>query len=139
MKNMFNKRTLTKIRMWFGKKLNPYRFQQITGTERDVIMIFNALVHHPDSDLLIRPGNDKYYIKSVNSGIFITLSTYLSEISIINHVYGYNVKLGSRAMKNMESTFINEVEKRRTLLEIEYNNNIKHSLKHIAKTIKNRL
>lgn len=125
--------------MWFKQKLSPQDFDRVTKTERDAIMIFNTLVHHPESDLLIRPSNDKYYIKSAKTGIFITLSTYNPEISIINHVYGYNVKISNRVMKNMERTFVTEVEKRRVEMESEYKDNIQHSLNHIARTIKERL
>lgn len=139
MKHRFFKRKLTKLSIWFKKKFNPHDFEKITKTERDVTLIFNALVHHPESDLLIRPGNDKYYIKSNKSGIFITVSSYLSEISIINHVYGYNVKISSRVLKNLEMIFMKEVEKRRLNMEEEYKSNIQHSLDHIARTIKERL
>lgn len=139
MKKYFLKRVLRKVYLWFTRKFNPQQFEHVTRTERDALMIFNTLVHHQDSDLLIRPSYDKYYIKSNKTGIFITLSTYSPEISIINHVYGYNVKISNRVARNMEKTFVNEVEKRRLKMENEYKDNIEHSLNHIAVTIKERL
>jgi hypothetical protein len=39
----------------------------------------------------------------------------------------------------MERLFYTEVDKRRIDMEAEYNNNIEHSLNHIAQTIKDRL
>lgn len=113
--------------------------EKITKMERNITFIFNALVHHAESDLLIRPGGDKFYVKSNKSGIFITVSSYLREISIINHVYGYNVKISPRVLKHLELIFTKEVEKRRLIMENEYKNNIQYSLDHIANTIKERL
>jgi len=140
MKTPFRKRTLTKISLWFRKRFSPLEFEQVTRTERDALYIFNTLVRHPDSDLLIHPSGCKYYVKSPNTGIFITITTSNSpEISIINHVYGYNVKISGRVLKNMERLFYKEVDKRRIEMEDEYNSNIQHSLNHIAQTIKDRL
>jgi len=140
MRNPFRKRTLTKISIWFKRRFNPQEFEEVTRTERDSINIFNALVKHKDSDLLIHPSSCKYYIKSPKTGIFITISTSMpAEISIINHVYGYNVKISNRVLKNMEKIFYDEVNKRRLAMENEYKSNIQHSLSHIAQTIKERL
>lgn len=139
MKKLFSNRKLVKISIWFKQKFNPNDFDKITKTERDAIVIFNHLVKHHNSELLIHPSREKYYIKSQKTGIFITISTYHPEISIINHVYGYNVKIGNRVVKNMVNTFITEFENRRLKMENEYKDNIQHSLNHIAKTIKERL
>ena len=139
MKNPFRKRTLTKIAFWFKRKFSPHEFEKVTRTERDSIYIFNTLVKHEDSDLLIHPSGHKYYIKSPKTGIFITVSTSTPEISIINHVYGYNVRISPRVLKNMEKIFYTEVNKRRLDMEEEYKNNIQHSLTHIAQTNKERL
>lgn len=139
MKNPFRKRTLTKISIWVKRKFSPHEFDKVTRTERDSIYIFNALVKHEDSDLLIHPSGHKYYIKSAKTGIFITISTDTHEISIINHVYGYNVRISPRVLKNMEKIFYTEVNKRRLGMESEYKNNIQHSLTNIAQTIKERL
>jgi hypothetical protein len=139
MKKLFRKRRFAKISIWFKKKFNPNDFDKITKTERDAVIIFNALVKHHDSDLLIHPSHERYYIKSQQTGIFITISTYQPEISIVNHVYGYNVKISNRVLKSVVNTFITEVENRRIQMENEYKNNIQHSLNHIARTIKERL
>lgn len=144
MKRLFRKRTLIKLSLWFKRRFSPHDFQKITKTERDALSIFNLLVHDSESELLIKPSNDKFYVKSTKTGIFITLlipglSNNSAEISIINHIYSYNVKINSRVAKNMEATFIKEVEKRRLIMENEYKNNIQYSLHHIANTIKERL
>jgi hypothetical protein len=133
------KRAATKFKIWFSKKYLPYDYGDISKTERDVIRIFNTLVSHPSSELLTDPLSDKYYIKSVKTGIFVTISIRANEISIINHVYGYNVKISNRTMRGMQNTALMEIERRRSKLEKEYQSNIQHSLNHIAKTVKERL
>lgn len=138
MKNSF-RRSLKKSVIWFKKKTSPLMYEPVTKTERDAIYICNALVKDPNSDLLMHPAHDKYYIKSPQTGIFVTISTHNPEISIINHVYGYNVRLGNRALNNMIKTFLTEVENRRLKMENEYKENIQHSLHDIAKTLKERL
>lgn len=139
---MIRKRYWTRLRnritIWGKKKLSPHD-SVISKTERDVMIIFNTLVHHNESELLMHPSGDKFYLKSPKMGIFITISGNLSEISIINHVYGYNVKVGSRVLKNVTKSFTEEVEKRRLEMEREYNQNIQHSLSNLAKTIKERI
>lgn len=143
MKNSF-RRSLKKSVIWFKKKTSPLMYEPVTKTERDAIYICNTLIKDPKSDLLMHPSHDKYYInkyyiKSPQTGIFVTISTHNPEISIINHVYDYNVRLGHRALNNMIKTFLTEVENRRLKMENEYKENIQHSLHHIAKTLKERL
>jgi hypothetical protein len=129
-------KTLFKIIIWIGKKINPNNFKQISKIERDVLLIFNHLVKDPNSDLNIHPSYNKYYVKSSIKGIFISISVIQSEISIINHVYGYNVKVSHRVLRNIEDTFKKEIEYRINKMEHEYTNNIQHSLNHIVQTIK---
>jgi hypothetical protein len=57
------------------------------------------------------------------------------QISIVNHVYGYNVPLSQKTEKMLTETFIEEVEKRRNQMEDEYKNNVQHSLQAIIKKL----
>ena len=139
MKKRFYHRLWLKIGIKFKRMFDPHSIESITKTERDAIYIFNTLTHDPGSELFMHPSYDKYYIKSAKTGIFVTITTHHPEISIINHVYGYNVKLSNRAMNGMIKTFLKEVEKRRLKMESEYTDNIQHSINNIAKTIKERL
>lgn len=139
MKKTAIKRLKLKTAIWFKKMFSPRDFASLSKSERDSFAIFITLVSDKNSELYIHPVSDKYYIKSQSTGIFITLSNTESEISIINHVYGYNVKIGPRVLKNMNKVFINQIDKRRRELEEEYKNNIQHSLSQIAKTIKERI
>lgn len=139
MKKRFYHRMWLKIAIRFKRMFDPRSIESITRTERDAIYIFNTLTKDPGSELYIHPSYDKYYIKSPKTGIFVTITTHHPEISIINHVYGYNVKLSIRAMNGMVKIFLKEVEKRRLHMENEYTSNIEHSINNIAKTIKERL
>lgn len=102
-------------------------------------MYFIALVKDPDGDLLIHPSRHKYYVKSLKTGIFITVVPSTLEFFIINHIYGYNVKVSNRILKNMERIFYIEIDKRRLSMEEEYKKNIQHSLTQISQTLKERL
>jgi len=139
MKRLSYSRLITKLGISFSKIVNPRDFETLTKTERECVLIFNTLVKHHNSKLYIGSLYDKYYIKSKDTGIFITLSKKNSEISIINHVYGYNVKLSPRSLKGMVNLFSNEIDKRINQMEEDYTNNIQHSLHHITKTIKKRI
>jgi hypothetical protein len=57
------------------------------------------------------------------------------QVSIVNHVFGYNVPLSQKAEGKMKDMFLDEVEKRREAMEQEFTANVRHSLK----TIINRL
>lgn len=139
MNKRFFSRLWIKFIIWVKRKYDPHSFQKITKTEKDAMDIFNSLVKDSESELLIHPYLDKYYIKSAKTGIFIILITQIPEISIINHIYGYNVKLSARVSNNMIKTFLGEVENKRLSMEKEYTDNIQYSLNHISKTIKAKI
>jgi hypothetical protein len=65
--------------------------------------------------------------------ILIIMTEY--DITIINHIFGYNVRVSQKTFRNLYSTFIKTVEHRRTLMETEYKNNVKHSIQTIIKRI----
>lgn len=138
MKKISINRIGKKIKIWINRKISDKESRSTTRIEREVISIFSNLLKHPKSELLIHPDG-KYYIKSDDTGIFVTLNKYDKEISIINHVYGYNVNVSERVLNDMIKRFINELEYRRIKMEEDYRNNIQHSLSIIAKTIKKRL
>jgi hypothetical protein len=137
MKTLFSKRILTKISIWFKRKFN--HIEQLSNTERAAVYIFTTLSKDHNSELYANPYNEKYYIKSLTTGIFVTITKHHPEISIINHVYGYTIKLSNRTIDSMVKTFLIEVDKRRLQMENEYKSNIEHSISNIAKTIKEKL
>ena len=78
---------------------------------------------------------DRYYIKCEPLGMFVVINMGTSEVSIINHVYSYHVKMSKRAMSTVTDNFIAETEKRRLAMEKEYTSNIQFSLRTVSNNI----
>ena len=94
------------------------------------IDICKKLVPSENSKLTIAPVSNKRYIKNDEKDMFIVI--YDRTISLINHVYSYNVFIESdKLYDEVVKIFDNELDKRRVELEDEIKSNIKHSLKSI--------
>ena len=92
--------------------------------------ICKKLIPRDSSKLTIAPLSNKRYIKSDEQDMFIVIHD--RTISLINHVYSYNVFIESDKLYNeVINIFDKELEDRRLLLEDEIRSNIKHSLKSI--------
>jgi len=121
----------------FYKIWNKSLCSEITREERDLMIIVSQLVKNNDTDLLMVPKMDKFYIKSGDGSIFIVVDNMTSEAFVINHVLGYHIKLSDRVMNFVLDKFIYEVEKRRTAMENEYKSNIQYSLNTIVSRLFN--
>jgi hypothetical protein len=98
------------------------------------IDICKKLIQCSPSKLTIAPLSNKRYIKNDDNDMFIVIQD--RTISLINHVYSYNVFIENDKLYNEVLThFDNELEKRRLELEDEIRSNIKHSLKSILEKI----
>ena len=94
------------------------------------IEICEKLIENVNSKLTIAPISNKRFIKNDDKDMFVVISN--RQISIINHVYSYNVYIESDSLYNkIINTFDKVVEEKRQELEYEIKNNIKHSLKNI--------
>jgi hypothetical protein len=94
------------------------------------IEICEKLIDNPSSKLTIAPISNKRFIKNDEKDMFVVISD--RQISIINHVYSYNVYIESDTLYNkILNNFDKVVEQKRQELEDEIKNNIKHSLKNI--------
>jgi hypothetical protein len=124
--------------MWKNYKLKFYRFWNksactpISSEERSLMIIVSQLLQNKETELLMVPKMDKFYIKSDDSSIFIVIDNISSEAYAINHVFGYHIKMSDRVMNFVLDKFIEEVEKRRTDMEKEYRNNIQYSLNSVV-------
>jgi hypothetical protein len=92
------------------------------------------LLKDPDTEVLSSPLSQKFYLKSDKRSMLLVLDSY--GISIVNHVYGYNVQLSRKMHKIIEDSFLAEIDSRRAKMEEEYKSNVKHSLQYIAKSLK---
>ena len=98
------------------------------------IDICKKLIKYSSSKLTIAPLSNKRYIKNDNNDMFIVIQD--RTISLINHVYSYNVYIENDKLYNdVLNHFDNELENRRIELENEIRSNIKHSLKSILEKV----
>jgi hypothetical protein len=94
------------------------------------VEICEKLIENTNSKLTIAPISNKRFIKNDEKDMFVVISD--RQISIINHVYSYNVYIESDVLYNkILNNFDKVVEQKRQELEDEIKNNIKHSLKNI--------
>lgn len=80
-----------------------------------------------DSEILITPLSNKYYIR--NGDIFIILECNM--ISIINTVYHYDIYINESIKSNLTSYLSRIVEHRRSKMEDEMRAKVQKSLQHI--------
>lgn len=129
---MISKRQL-KVAMY--RMFNRDVSNKISRQERYAVIIVNQLLSYAGSDVLLHPSMDRYYIKCEPLGMFVVIDTVSNEVSIINHVYSYHVKMSKRAMSIVTDNFIEETEKRRIAMEKEYTSNIQFSLRTVSNNI----
>jgi hypothetical protein len=98
------------------------------------IEICKKLIPSESSKLTIAPLSNKRYIRNDDKDMFIVIQD--GTISLINHVYSYNVFIEhNKLYEEVLSIFDSELENRRLLLEEEIRSNIKHSLKSILEKV----
>ena len=131
----FAKRLFQRIGIKMAKLMNSGQKRKMTEAEKEAGGILRLLISDKETDLLTSPTTGKSYIKCNNRQMLLVLGDY--ELSIINHVYGYNVHLSQRIERLFRDQFLDEIEKRREDMESEFRNSVKHSLKEIHNTLKN--
>ena len=127
------KRFTQKVGIRFTRMMNPLDREILSNSERDASAIFRKLLKDQESELLTSPLSGKYYLKSPDKDMLLVLGN--GNLSIVNHVYGYDVRLSQKAEKKLTETFLNEVEHRRKKMEEEYSQNVQHSLKTIIEKL----
>lgn len=128
------KRFFQRIGLRIHKNFQNRNFEPTTG-EREATAIVSRLSKDSDSELLTCPNSGKYYIKCNKKHMLIVIGH--KEINIINHVYSYTVHLSEKTESNIRNLFLDEVEKRRDLMEQEFKSSVTHSLKEIYKNLAN--
>lgn len=127
------KRFIQKVGIKSTRMMNPINSEPLSTSEREALIIFRKLLGDPDSELLTSPLSGKFYLRSPDRGMLLVLG--VGNLSIVNHVYGYDVRLSQKSEKMLIDVFLNEVENRRKKMEEEYNKNIQHSLKTIIENL----
>ena len=103
------------------------------SSEKDAAVLFKKMLLKPDSELLISPLSGRYFLKNDRKQILIILTDY--ELMVINHVFGYNIKISQKLQKSLYQAFVSEVEQRRIDMENAFRQNVKHSLQSIISHI----
>lgn len=97
--------------------------------EKDAAVIFRKMIKCQDSELLMSPISQKQYVRNDERHILLILDSY--ELTVINHVFSYNIRISPKTNKTLSEAFNIELEKRRLDMEISFKENVKHSLKTI--------
>jgi hypothetical protein len=129
------KRFFQKIGIILTKKINFQGKEKLNDNELEASILFRKLLIEPGTELLTSPLSGKFYLKSLKKDMLVILSS--NQISIINHIYGYNVSVPSFLYERLKNVFIEEVERRRFKMEEEFRKNVQHSLKNIINSLKN--
>ena len=125
------KRLWQRIRIYSIRKTDPWAqdWGKSDPEERRMSSIIRRMIKKPESELLLSPMSSRYFIRNDKNQMLIIFSE--GEARVINHVYGYTVKISPKAFKSLYSTFISEVEIRRDKLEEQYQKNVNDSLQNI--------
>lgn len=101
--------------------------------ERDASSIFRKMIKDPESELLMSPISQKQYVRNDDKQILLILDNY--ELTVINHVFSYNIRISQKTNRILNDSFNLELEKRRLVMESNFKENVKHSLKTILTKI----
>ena len=125
------KRFSQKISIKVHRLLDPANQVELrTGeSERDAAFIFRKMIKSQESELLMSPISQKQYVRNDEKSILLILDNY--ELTVINHVFSYNIRISQRTNKVLCEAFNLEIEKRRLEMELDFKENVKHSLKTI--------
>lgn len=128
-----------KIILGWIKIINPAQLRKITKSERYVILTALKVIKKKNTELLLHPNEDEFYIDAKDDNIFIcchfnkNYNTGL--VTIVNHKFSYDVKFNSRAFNILYIAFNEEIAKRRDKLKQQYLNNSEHSLRVVYNNI----
>jgi hypothetical protein len=100
----------------------------LNDEQKKGVRILKLLAADKDSEILMAPISNRYFIK--NEEIFIVLDLYC--ITIINSVYHYDIHISEATNSELASFMRRTIEKRRTVMEREMRTKIEKSLDHIV-------
>lgn len=107
----------------------------ITKSERYSIIIALKLMNDPETELLLHPSKERYYIHSKSANMFMILNKYPQSITIINHKYSYDIPMTDRSIGIILDRFLRVTELRRDSLEKDFLKNTEDSLGKICHSL----
>lgn len=130
------KRRFQKTSIWFKGLMDPdhNKHLKLDDTQKKAITICIRMIKDPDSELLMTTTSEKRYIK--NGGYFVVINQ--EGIKVVNHVYGYDVRLYGRKFASIKNMFDQRLDHDRLEMEQEMIDNIKHSLDLVLENLKSK-
>jgi len=129
---------IKKIYVKLNRMFNSKNDNRISKEERCLMIIVKKLLSIPETDLLMMPNMNKAYIRSDDRQIFVVIDMNNRSASVVNHHFGYDLRLSQRVLDYVSDNFTVEVEKRRTNMENEYMTNIQYSLSNVIQNLEKR-
>lgn len=118
----------SKLIRWYLNSNNNKLNSSLNEEQQSCIKIIKLLASQSESEILMAPISEKFYIK--NGEIFIIIA--ISKISIINSVYHYDISTNEKMDREIYRVMRRVLENRRNKLEIEMRSKVKKSLFGIA-------
>ena len=130
------KRRFQKTSIWLKGLMDPdhHISLKLDDTQKKAITICIRMIKDPDYELLITATSEKRYIK--NGSYFVVINQ--EGIKVVNHVYGYDVRLYGRKFNNIKNMFDQRLDHDRLEMEQEMIDNIKHSLDLVLENLKSK-
>ena len=116
-------------------KILKNSFKPITKSERYSIIIAIKLMNDPETELLLHPFKDRYYIHSKSAEMFMIINKYPQTVTIINHKYSYDIPMTDRSLGIILNKFLCVTENRRDILERDFLKNTEDSLGKICHSL----
>lgn len=110
------------------------RTERLNEEQKRGLAIFKTLAVQPNSEILMAPLSDKYYIR--NEEIFIVLDA--NRLSIINSVYHYDIYYSESDLRYLVLYIRRIIERRQEKLEATMLSKIAKSLTHLELDIKHK-
>lgn len=99
----------------------------LTVEQRTGLKIIKMLASRYDSEILMAPISEKYYVK--NGDIFIVIDR--DQVSILNSVYHYDLRFSDRVHGHLTIFLKRVIENRRSKMESTMRAKVQRSLTHI--------
>ncbi len=99
----------------------------LTDEQRTGLKIIKMLASRSDSEILIAPISEKYYVK--NGDIFIVIDR--DQVSILNSVYHYDLRFSDKVHGHLTFFLKRVIENRRSKMESTMRAKVQRSLTHI--------
>jgi hypothetical protein len=122
------KRSIQRIGLSFAKRIRPAK-KKFSPNEIQAGLVFKNILKNENSEIISSYLSKKFYIKNDDKKILLVLHN--NKLSIINHVFGYDIEISYDFLEYLTTQLNNELLQRGNKLEGEYSKSVNSSLKSI--------